>query len=154
LLAAWPAVLAEVPDAQLVLVGDGPMRTVWQQDQESVIWWGHSDHVESFYSAADVVVLPSRAEGMALVPLEAMACGRSVVAFNVDGVKQSLGPAGAVVPVEDVSALARELAARLAYPSLADHEGLTGRRRAETLFDRGRMTDQVITLTEKLEGER
>ncbi|HEX8870270.1 MAG TPA: glycosyltransferase [Lentzea sp.] len=152
LLAAWPAVLEDVPEAQLVLVGDGPMRTVWQQDQESVVWWGHSDDVESFYAAADVVVLPSRAEGMALVPLEAMACARSVVAFDVDGVKQSLGPAGAVVPKEDVDALARELSARLAYPSLADHEGLTGRRRAETLFDRGRMTDQIITLVEKLEG--
>ncbi|KJK52331.1 glycosyl transferase [Lentzea aerocolonigenes] len=153
LLAAWPAVLEDVPDAQLVLVGDGPMRTEWQQEQDSVLWWGHSDDVESFYAAADVVVLPSRAEGMALVPLEAMACGRSVVAFNVGGVKQSLGPAGAVVPQEDIAALGRELSARLAYPSLADHEGLTGRRRAETLFDRGRMTDQIITLTEKLEGE-
>lgn len=153
LLAAWPKVLADVPDAQLVLVGDGPMRTVWQQDQEAVLWWGHSDDVESFYAAADVVVLPSRAEGMALVPLEAMACGRSVVAFNVDGVRQSLGPAGAVVPEEDVAALGQELSARLSYPSLADHEGLTGRRRAETLFDRGRMTDQIITLVEKLEGE-
>lgn len=153
LLAAWPAVLAEVPDAQLVLVGDGPMRTVWQQDQESVRWWGHSDDVEAFYAAADVVVLPSRAEGMALVPLEAMACGRSVVAFDVDGVRQSLGPAGVIVPKEDVAALGRELAARLAYPSLADGEGRTGRRRAETLFDRGRMTDQIITLVEKLEGD-
>jgi glycosyltransferase involved in cell wall biosynthesis len=152
LLAAWPAVLAEVPDAQLVLVGDGPMRTVWQQGQKSVRWWGHSDDVAAFYTAADVVVLPSRAEGMALVPLEAMACGRSVVAFDVDGVRQSLGPAGAVVPKEDVAALGRALAARLADPSLADREGRTGRRRAETLFDRDRMTGQIITLVDKLEG--
>ncbi|MEV6241568.1 glycosyltransferase [Lentzea sp. NPDC051838] len=153
LLEAWPAVLNDVPDAQLVLVGDGPMRTVWQRDQEGVVWWGHSDDVETFYAAADVVVLPSRAEGMALVPLEAMACARSVVAFDVDGVLQSLGPAGAVVPKEDTAALGRELSARLSYPSLADHEGLTGRRRAETLFDRGRMTDQIITLVEKLKGD-
>jgi glycosyltransferase involved in cell wall biosynthesis len=118
-----------------------------------VRWWGHSDDVELFYAAADVVVLPSRAEGMALVPLEAMACGRSVVAFDVDGVRQSLGPAGAVVPRGDVITFGRELAARLAYPSLADGEGRTGRRRAETLFDRARMTDQIITLVEKLEGD-
>jgi glycosyltransferase involved in cell wall biosynthesis len=153
LLAAWPAVLASVPDAQLVLVGDGPMRTAWQQDQESVLWWGHSDDVEDFYAAADVVVLPSRAEGMALVPLEAMACGRSVVAFDVDGVRQSLGRAGAVVARCDVTALGEALAARLADPSLADREGRAGRRRAETLFDRARMTDQIITLVEKLGGD-
>ncbi|MBM7861879.1 glycosyltransferase [Lentzea nigeriaca] len=153
LLAAWPKVLANVPDAQLVLVGDGPMRTEWQQDQESVLWWGRSDATTDFYAAADVVVLPSRAEGMALVALEAMACGRSVVAFDVDGVRQSLGSAGAVVPKEDVAALAQALVARLADPSLADREGRAGRRRAETLFDSARMTDQIITLVEKLEGD-
>ncbi|GGU67937.1 glycosyltransferase [Lentzea flava] len=153
LLAAWPKVLANVPDAQLVLVGDGPMRTEWQQGQESVLWWGHTDAIADFYAAADVVVLPSRAEGMALVPLEAMACGRSVVAFDVDGVRQSLGSAGAVVPKEDVAALGQALVARLADPSLADREGRAGRRRAETLFDRARMTDQIITLVEKLEGD-
>jgi glycosyltransferase involved in cell wall biosynthesis len=152
LLAAWPAVLAEVPDAQLVLVGDGPMRTAWQQDHESVRWWGHSDDVADFYAAADVVVLPSRAEGMALVPLEAMACGRAVVAFDVGGVRQSLGSAGAVVAREDTAGLGRALADRLADRSLADWEGRTGRRRVETLFDRGRMTDQIITLVEK-QGE-
>ncbi|PWK91519.1 glycosyltransferase involved in cell wall biosynthesis [Lentzea atacamensis] len=153
LLAAWPDVLADVPHAQLVLVGDGPMRTAWQNGQESVLWWGHSDNVEDFYAAADVVVLPSRAEGMALVPLEAMACGRSVVAFDVDGVRQSLGSAGAVVPGEDTAALGQALATRLADPSLAHREGHAGRRRAEMLFDRARMTDQIITLVEKLEGD-
>ncbi len=150
LLAAWPAVLAQVPDARLVLVGDGPMRTVWSNGHESVLWWGHSDDVADFYAAADVVVLPSRAEGMALVPLEAMACGRSVVAFDVAGVRQSVGTAGAVVAIGDVSALGQALATRLADPALADQEGLTGRRRAETLFDRGRMNDQITTLVEKL----
>lgn len=150
LLAAWPSVLAQVPDARLVLVGDGPMRTVWSYDHESVLWWGHSDEVADFYAAADVVVLPSRAEGMALVPLEAMACGRSVVAFDVDGVRQSVGDAGAVVPVGDIAALGRALAARLADPLLTQREGRTGRQRAETLFDRARMTDQITTLVEKL----
>ncbi|MGW4211751.1 glycosyltransferase [Lentzea sp. NPDC004789] len=153
LLAGWPAVRAAVPDAQLVLVGDGPMRTVWSCDDTSVVWWGHSDDVADFYAAADVVVLPSRAEGMALVPLEAMSCGRSVVAFDVDGVRQSVGTAGAVVARGDVTELAHAVAARLADPGLAQAEGRTGRDRAETLFDRGRVTDQITTLVEKLVGE-
>jgi len=153
LLAAWPAVRAEVPDARLVLVGDGPMRTVWATEDDSVLWWGHSDEVADFYAAADAVVLPSRAEGMALVPLEAMACGRSVVAFDVDGVRQSIGAAGAVVARGDISALAQALAARLADRTVADHEGRTGRLRAETLFDRGRTADQLARLVEKLVAE-
>ncbi|RKT55438.1 glycosyltransferase [Saccharothrix australiensis] len=154
LLAAWPSVLAAVPDARLVLVGDGPLRDRWRAsaDHGSVCWWGHDAAVADFYTAADVVVVPSRAEGMALVPLEAMASGRAVVAFDVGGVRQSVGDAGAVVPAGDVPALAEAIAARLADPLLAADEGLTGRRRAEVLFDVGRVADQVATLVDKLVG--
>jgi glycosyltransferase involved in cell wall biosynthesis len=154
LLAAWPAVLADVPDARLVFVGDGPMADRWRAHptaaHESVRWQGHSTAVADWYTAADVVVLPSRAEGMALVPLEAMACGRSVVAFDVGGVRESVGDAGAVVPAGDVPALARAVAARLAFPEVAAREGRRGRRRAETLFDDSRMSDQVAMLVDKL----
>ncbi|MFD7658028.1 glycosyltransferase family 4 protein [Actinosynnema sp. NPDC059797] len=152
LLAAWPAVLAAVPEARLVLVGDGPLGRRWRAEHvdESVRWWGHDDETADFYAAADVVVLPSRAEGMALVPLEAMACGRSVVAFDVGGVRQALGSAGAVLPVGEVAGLAAALAARLADPVSADAEGRRGRRRVELLFDLRQATDQVTTLVEKL----
>lgn len=158
LLRAWPKVLETVPDAQLLIVGDGPMAaTLRTAHHPQVHWHGHSDSVAGFYERADVVVLPSRAEGMALVPLEAMACGRSVVAFDVEGVRQSLGDAGEVVPKNDTTALAQAIALRLADPELAAAEGKRGRQRAETLFDRDRMTDQIVTLTEELvstEGRR
>lgn len=153
LLAAWPEVRAQVPDARLVLVGDGPMADRWRaavRDDESVCWWGHDDHVTDFYAAADVVVLPSREEGMALVPLEAMACGRSVVAFDVSGVRQSVGEAGAVLPAGDVAGLAEAVAVRLADPPAADLEGAHGRRRVELLFDRRQVADQIATLVDKL----
>jgi glycosyltransferase involved in cell wall biosynthesis len=152
LLAAWPSVLAEVPDARLVLVGDGPMAARWRAIPVAAQWHGHSDAVADWYTAADVVVLPSRAEGMALVPLEAMACGRSVVAFDVGGVRQSVADGGAVVPAGDVAALAQAVAARLASPALADREGRRGRRRVTALFDSGRMSDQIATLVDKLGG--
>ncbi|HWO68408.1 MAG TPA: glycosyltransferase family 4 protein [Umezawaea sp.] len=155
LLSAWPEVLARVPDARLVLVGDGPEGHGWRSthptaDHGSVRWWGHSDDPAPFYTAADVVVLPSRAEGMALVPLEAMASGRPVVAFDVGGVRQSVGDAGAIVPAGDVGALADAVARRLTDPGLAATEGRRGRQRAEFLFDRSRMADQIATLVDKL----
>ncbi|MBW4721953.1 glycosyltransferase [Saccharothrix obliqua] len=154
LLRAWPAVLGAVPDARLVLVGDGPMREEWQEicDHPSVRWWGHHAAVADFYTAADVVVVPSRADGMALVPLEAMASGRSVVAFDVGGVRQSVGDAGAVVAAGDEAALARAVAVRLADPVLTADEGLMGRRRAELLFDSVRVSEQIANLVEKLVG--
>jgi glycosyltransferase involved in cell wall biosynthesis len=154
LLDAWPAVLAEVPEARLVLVGDGPMAARLRAHPaaalESVRFHGHSTAVSDCYTAANVVVMPSRAEGMALVPLEAMACGRSVVAFDVGGARESIGDGGAVVSPGDVAALARAVAARLAEPALAARESQRGRQRAEDLFDSARMCDQVAMLVEKL----
>lgn len=155
LLSAWPAVLRQRPDAQLVFAGDGPMGPVWRErhpvaGHPSVRWAGHTDDPAAWYTAADVVVLPSRAEGMALVPLEAMACARPVVAFDVGGMRQSVADAGAVLPPGDLTRLADAVAARLADPALAHREGERGRRRAELSFDSGRMTDQVATLVDKL----
>ncbi|MEC3977323.1 glycosyltransferase [Amycolatopsis sp. H20-H5] len=158
LLSAWPAVLEKLPGAELVLVGDGPMGPAWRTGHPmaghgSVRWQGHCDDPAAYYTAADVVVLPSRAEGMALVPLEAMSCARSVVAFDVGGVRQSVGDAGTVIPAGNLPALADAVAARLADPGLAAAEGRRGRRRAELLFDRTRMTDQIVTLVDKLAHE-
>ncbi|QKV78840.1 glycosyltransferase [Amycolatopsis sp. Hca4] len=155
LLSAWPAVLRRLPDARLVFAGDGPMGPLWRErhavaGHPSVRWAGHTDDPAAWYTAADVVVLPSRAEGMALVPLEAMACARPVVAFDVGGMRQSVADAGAVLPPGDVDRLADAVAARLADPGLARREGERGRRRVELSFDRGRMTDQVTALVDKL----
>jgi glycosyltransferase involved in cell wall biosynthesis len=155
LLSAWPDVLRRFPDATLVLAGDGPMGAVWRERHpvavhESVRWWGHTDDPAVFYTAADVVVLPSRAEGMALVPLEAMACARPVVAFDVGGMRQSVADAGAVLPPGDLGSLTDALVARFADPELGAREGERGRRRAELSFDRSRMTDQVAALVDEL----
>ncbi|WP_345944485.1 glycosyltransferase, partial [Streptomyces sp. SID7804] len=80
LLRAWRSVARRVPDARLVLVGDGPERDrLRAAAPPSVLFAGAVTDVSRWYQAADVVVLPSRWEGMALAPLEAMACGRPVV---------------------------------------------------------------------------
>ncbi|SFW78134.1 glycosyltransferase [Amycolatopsis australiensis] len=154
LLSAWPDVLRRVPDARLAFAGDGPMGPVWRRHpvagHASVVWAGHTADPAAWYTAADVVVLPSRAEGMALVPLEAMACARPVVAFDVGGMRQSIADAGAVLPPGDLTRLAAAVATRLADPALAAREGERGRRRAELSFDRGRMTDQIAALVDKL----
>ena len=99
LLEVWPAVLDRVPGARLALVGDGPDRdklTALIRSRprlaDSVSLAGGTDDSRSWYQACDLLVLPSRWEGMALVPLEAMACGRPVVGFEVAGIRQCLPP--------------------------------------------------------------
>ena len=157
LLRAWPEVLDSVPDARLLLIGDGPRKPLWQRtvpgaDHPSVSWVPGTDAPERYLAAADVVALPSRTEGMALVPLEAMACGRSVVAFDVGGTRQSLGDdgCGALVPAGGVSAFASALATRLTDRALADAEGSAGRRRAVTLFDVRLSAEATAKVTERV----
>ena len=137
LLDAWPAVLDRVPDARLVLVGDGPdHERLRARCVPAVSFVGYRDDVAAWLAAADVVVLPSRWEGMALTMLEAMARGRSVVATDVSGARESLrGQAGVVVRREDSGALTDAVAVRLFDPKLALTEGLRGRELAERFHD-------------------
>ncbi|MFD9880407.1 glycosyltransferase [Streptomyces alboflavus] len=98
--------------------------------RSSVTFVGAAEDTAPWYRAADVVVQPSRWEGMALAPLEAMACARPVVLTDVDGARESLPPAHhahALVPPEDPDALADALTALLRDPALRESLGTQGR---------------------------
>jgi glycosyltransferase involved in cell wall biosynthesis len=133
LLEAWPSVKERVPSAGLVLVGDGPEEDRLRSSAgPGVRFAGHRDDVARWLAAADVVVFPSRWEGMSIAMLEAMARGRSIVATDVSGAREALGAdAGAIVPVGEPGALADALAARLLNPDEAAAEGRAARLRAE-----------------------
>ncbi|MEW2446224.1 glycosyltransferase [Streptomyces parvulus] len=148
LLDAWRQVLARVPDARLVLVGDGPDRAaltarataygVLDGAPASVVLAGGADDVAAWYRAADLVVLPSRWEGMALAPLEAMACGRPVVVTDVDGAREGLPPAlepHCLVPSEDPAALADAVAGLLLDAPLRASLGRRGRAHVRSAHD-------------------
>ena len=91
LLDAWPQVRGRVPRAQLAIVGDGPDRAqLERQAVAGVRYVGRRTDVHEWLAAADVVVLPSRWEGMALSMLEALARARCVVASDVSGVRDVL----------------------------------------------------------------
>ncbi|MFV0135924.1 glycosyltransferase [Streptomyces sp. HMX87] len=130
LLAAWDRVLERVPTARLVLVGDGPDREQLRAAAPgSVRFTGPVTDPAHWYRAADLVVLPSRWEGMALAPLEAMACGRPVVVTDVNGAREALPPPlvpHCLVPARDPSALADAVAGLLLDPPLRASLGRQG----------------------------
>ena len=148
LLAAWPRILERVPSAHLVLVGEGTVDArLRMRVGTGVLLAGHRDDVSMWLAAADVVVAPSRREGLSLAVLEAMAVGRPVVATDVDGMRESLGAtSGCVVPPGDPEALVAPVVARLADPDLAAVEGSAAARRARELFDIGRTHDTLARL--------
>jgi glycosyltransferase involved in cell wall biosynthesis len=125
LLHAWRSVVSVVPDATLVLVGGGDHIA---SQVAGVIVAGPVEDPGDWYAAANVIVCPSRWEGMALVPLEAMARARSVVASDVGGTREALrSGAGALVASGDAAALGAAIADRLADQPRADREGRVGR---------------------------
>jgi glycosyltransferase involved in cell wall biosynthesis len=155
LLAAWPAVRQRVPDAELLLVGEGEDRDALEsRGVAGVRFVGERRDIPDWLAATDLYVSSSRWEGMSFSILEAMARGRSVVATDVAGSREQIGDeAGATVPPEDPVALAAEIAARLADPDLRAAEGRAGRERAVRSHDVRRTTAQVAELYAELMGE-
>lgn len=157
LIEIWDAVRASVPDARLILVGDGPDRDELAALRgEGVRLVGESDDVRSWLAAASIMAQPSTWEGLSLSLLEALACGRSAVVTDVPGMRETVGDeAGAVVPSRDAAAVTRAIVERLRDPSLADAEGRAGRRIVERRYALEQQLDRVSDLyDEVLQGAR
>jgi len=149
LVGAWPAVRSRVPDAQLLLVGEGPERdALLARRVDGVHLLGARTDVPELLAASDLAVLASRWEGMSYVLLEAIACGTAVVATDVAGVREVLeGVPSSVVPPDDAPALAAAVASTLADPAVARRASEGARARARA-FDRRRWGEQLAAITE------
>ena len=160
LLATAADWLRRLPDCDLLVVGQGPLETALrQQCREAGIagrvhFAGWRPDIPAILAASSLLVLPSAWEGMPNVVLEAMAAGLPVVATQVEGVGELLGPEYEEQSVpygkwEDFSdAVVRILSDR----QRADRLGRENRRRTEQNFTIGRMVaayqdlwDQVLT---------
>jgi glycosyltransferase involved in cell wall biosynthesis len=155
LLRAWRGVVGALPQARLVLVGDGPDRAALEADAPAgVTFTGSLDEVADWLAASDVFTLLSRYEGMSLAVLEAMAMARPVVVTAVQGmgevVGQGPGAGGSVVAVGDELAAGAALIARLADRDLAAAEGRRARARVESGHDLRQWSDALCRLTEQV----
>jgi glycosyltransferase involved in cell wall biosynthesis len=146
LLAAWPAVTAVRPDALLLIVGAGDLLpTLRDTPPGGVRFAGDVADPRPWYAAADLVVQPSRWEGLPFTVLEALASGRPVVATAVPGIRDVLAAESTVAP-GDVAALARAITARLADPARLAAESTRAARHARG-FDLRITLDELAELT-------
>jgi len=91
---------------------------------------------------------------MALVPLEAMASARSVVATSVSGILESVpDEAGAIAAARDPGELAAALVRRLVDPAVADEEGRAGRAHVEANHDAASSAHELARVYLRLVGE-
>ena len=147
LLAAWPHILAAEPRALLLLAGDGPVRRHVEAaaaGHGTVRFLGNRDDVPDLMAAADLMILPSRFEGLPLVILEAMAADLPAVATDTPGTDEAVidGETGLLVPPDDAPALADPVArGRMAE---------AGQARWRRLFTASRMARDTLRLYDEL----
>ena len=128
--------LADVDGAVLAIAGDGPLRSELERVAAQagvagrVRFLGERRDARALMGAADAIVLASRAEGLPLVALEALASGTPLVATAVRGLRELLtnGENALLVPPEDPQALAAALRRVLSDLDLAARLAEAGRR--------------------------
>ena len=144
LIEAMPDVLRKIPNAHLLIVGEGPYKNHLEKlvnklsIKENVSFAGRImyDRLPSYLSAADLFAMPSRSrffglevEGLGIVYLEASACGIPVVAGNSGGAPDAVleGVTGLCVDGTNVAEIASALIEICSDAERASHMGAAGR---------------------------
>jgi glycosyltransferase involved in cell wall biosynthesis len=149
LIQAMKLVVSDFPNARLRLVGDGPMRKECErlieklqlQNHVTITGWASGEQVRQELIAARGIVLPSFAEGLPVVIMEALALGRPVISTYIAGIPELITssqiadnvsptqPPGWLVPAGDIEALQEAIASLLlASMELLQKMSLTGIR--------------------------
>jgi len=158
LLENCTALLESWPQHHLLIVGEGPERERLQAQARAltvarrVHFLGWRGDVPDLLAASDLFLLPSRWEGMPNALLEAMASRLPVVATEVEGVRELLGPLSTnqVVPLGEGAAFVNAISKILAEPTLARLLGEQNRARVEEGFSLPQMVRQYELLYDSL----
>ncbi|ETA49693.1 glycosyltransferase [Ponticoccus alexandrii] len=156
LLEAVAALQPQFPALRLTLIGDGPDRAALEAQAralglgETVQFLGYrsQSEVAEALSETDVFTLPSFAEGVPVVLMEALASHVPVVTTQIAGVPELVrdGASGRLVPPGDTQALEQAIAGLLRSDSLRRTMGAEGRARVETAYDIRREAARLSSL--------
>ncbi len=158
LIEAFASVIDEMPDAWLVLAGDGPRESLIRQAvikhavEKRVIFTGRlsTDEIPVFLKALDVFIHPSFREGMPAAILEAMAAGLPIIATDAEGVPDIFDTPldlGVMVPRGDTKALARAMTDLFNMPR--SERAVLGRnasKRLEDGFTHSEMAESIVNV--------
>lgn len=156
LIRAIPKVLRENPKTKFVFVGKGNWKIKYERlahelgvsNSTTFVGYVPDMLLPAYYSACDVFAFPTLAEAFALVLLEAMACGKPIVATNVDGVPEAVKhrSTGILVRPGDANELASAIVELLEDPELAKKYGAEGRRTIEKRFTWKAVANRVLRI--------
>ncbi len=149
LIRAFAEVKKELDNSALVIVGDGPLKKKLKnlaENMEDVYFVNPDDNdIPLYYSSCDVFVLPSvtRQEAFGISLIEAMACGKPVIAINISGMPYIVGDAGIVIEPKNAAALRDAILKILSDKKLAGELGKRARDRVEENFTSNIAVDKI-----------
>jgi glycosyltransferase involved in cell wall biosynthesis len=158
-VAAAKIVLQQKPNAQFIMVGDGPLASEVSQaigDEPRIKVFGYRDDVPEVLSVLNLFVLSSLWEGLGRALTEAMIMGVPVAATAVDGVPELVThqQTGLLSPPGDPARLADNIIWLLDYPEEAQRMRQCARKRVVPTFSAERMVEQIEALYENLLVEK
>lgn len=146
----------DIPSLHAVMVGEGDQRRALERQAAGAGWrgirfLGHRDDVTEILGAIDVLVMPSRNEGLPMILLEAMAAGRPIVAAAVGGIPEVAvnGESAFLVPSGSVDALVWATRIVLGNPERAASLGRAARA-AVLRYTAGHMAERMMTIYERV----
>lgn len=162
LLRLAPDLLTALPQHDLLLVGDGPLRQLAELLAESlgisrrVHLAGYRSDVPAILRRSELLILPSRWEGLPNAVLEAMAAGLPVVATRAQGVQELLGAGAETQTIEglDREAFVQRVVHFARDPELAQAVGAANRQRVREHFTMDSMVHRYESLYNDLCGPR
>jgi glycosyltransferase involved in cell wall biosynthesis len=157
-LAGAKEIRQAIPAAQFIVVGDGPKRPELEQlaadlgIADAVHFVGSRSDVPALLAACDVVALTSHNEASPVSILEALACGKPVVASNVGSVRETVvdGETGRLFPAGDLAAFVGATVEILKSPAERQRLGAEGRRRVEARWSLDAMVRGYEQLIERI----
>ena len=150
-----------MPDTNLLMVGEGPLRAELRKFFEArglgdkVAWTGYMDRekLPVYNSAADIFVFPSRTETQGLVTIEAMLCGTPVVGVNSMGTAEILaGDSGGLLARDDPDDFAEKTLCLIRDPDLRRAKAVQARSHALT-WSTANSCDRIENLYFRLFGD-
>ena len=152
LIEAMPLVLREVPDAHLIIFGEGDLRAPLEKQikqlalAKRVLLPGFREDVMSLMKSADLFVMSSVTEGLGSAVLDAMAMGHAVVGTRAGGIPEAVVPdeTGLLVEPADAKALAAAIVRLLKDADLRKQFGEAGRKRVAEHFGVDRLVEGTL----------
>jgi glycosyltransferase involved in cell wall biosynthesis len=143
----------QIPRVEFLLVGDGPLRPVIEEQtaalglRERVLFLGDRRDIPAILASSDLSVLTSDSEGLSNVILESMAAGVPVIAYDVGGNRELVNDdRGALIPAGNEAQFASAIRRLLSDANLRSEKGANARRFAEGNFSLARVCGQYEDL--------